>query len=586
MHKGPITSVLPSADGKKVYTAGYDRCIYQWDPQTGESSLLGTHKHLVNALALSEKGDLLASSSSDYTIHIYDLKENILSRVLLGHSDDVEAISFACHDEFLVSTSRDKRCLVWDVKTGAIIREFHGHSKDVLALWIMDDLAFTTGDDGRALVWEIRTGKLVGEIGPFDCELDTVGGNINKKIFAIGADDGYVFILDAVSLKVNLKIHAHKQGVKKVVFSPSGTYLLTAGYDHKIKIWMTDTGELVQELTPYQYQWERSIAWSPNEKSILGASFGKCYCEWSIEDGKLKGSNIELATPSINDLAVTDQEDIVTASDDGIFRVNGVEIAKSSGILTNGVGASRDGNFLVWGDHSGQISIIDRCNQTKKEIQLNTGPVNNVFYNRYDQRFYVGTYGGYIHIIDPVQGIEEKAWKAHSGAVKAVQSDYQVIVSVSADGSIHLFDKKNNEKAIPYFGPAAIVNDVFLDSERNRFVVVSRDKIVRMFDLNTGKILGQHNMHRYSVKSVTITEDGRIVSGDYWGYCVIWDRDQNEVSSPLRIAQNGISALRTINNKVYASSYDGGVYKINLDNKKAEEIVRLFQQITPAISSV
>lgn len=66
-----------------------------------------------------------------------------------------------------------------------------------------------------------------------------------KEVFALGRDDGTVIIYDAATLQEKKIIKAHLQGVKRVNFSPSGNYLLTAGYDHLIKLWNYETGDLI-----------------------------------------------------------------------------------------------------------------------------------------------------------------------------------------------------------------------------------------------------------------------------------------------------------------------------------------------------
>jgi toxoflavin biosynthesis protein ToxC len=579
MHKGPITAVLSSADNKTVYTAGYDKAIYVWNRIDGTGELLGVHNHLINSLALSENGRYLASASSDYTIRLYDLETRTLSRVLYGHADDVESLAFAEHDTLLVSTSRDRRALVWDLNSGAIRVEYHGHSKDVLSLWVKGDRAFTTGDDGRALIWSIKTGETLGEIGPFDCELDAVSGSLNLDAFAIGADDGRVMVFDAETLELRTAIDAHERGVKKVAFSPSGRYLLTAGYDHRIKIWSTDTGELKQEMHAYKYQWERSLSWSSDEKAILGASFGVRYLEWDLETGEMISPPLELATPSINDVAVSDLLDIATASDDGRFRVGGEDLGMVNGTLTNGVGISADGRYVMWGDHASEVHLLDRKSDNKiSTLVLGSGPVNSVSYCPEDSLFYIGTYGGHVHQVDPQDMKELYSLQAHDGAVKAVQADGRYVLTCSSDNSIHLFDK--NDLSLPpreFVGPTAIVNDIFLDTARERIVSVSRDKVVRIFDLNNGHVAAQHDVHRYSIKSVTVNASGQIVSGDYWGHVVLWNPEQDLLTAPIRIASNGISALRAYGDSVYAASYDGGVYKLDEQGNR-EEVLRLFEQ--------
>ncbi|MDI0274940.1 MULTISPECIES: WD40 repeat domain-containing protein [Bacillus] len=584
MHRGPITSVLSTQHDQIVYTGGYDRCIYQWNRATGEGTFIGSHEHIINSLSLSENGKYLASASSDYTIQLYDTGTHTRIRTLFGHADDVEAVAFAKQDTLLVSVSRDRRCLVWDIETGAILREFHGHSKDVLAVWIHGDKAYTTGDDGYVLVWLYETGEIVGEIGPFDYELDTISGSNQKEVFALGRDDGTVIIYDAATLQEKKIIKAHLQGVKRVNFSPSGNYLLTAGYDHLIKLWNYETGDLVDTLLPHKYQWERSLVWTEDEKSILGASFGKTYCEWSIEKGKVISDEIEMATPSINDIALTDAGDIITASDDGKFRKNGIEIAKSTGVLTNGVAVARDGSYYAWGDHASQVHIVHESLQQMVSFDLNTGPVNSVYFHEEDRQFYIGTYGGYVHVISTEHLKEIGRSKAHDCAVKALKVEGDHIITAAVEGTICLLDKKSLSLKAEYIGATELLNDVFIDSKRDRIAIVSRDKNVRLFDLHTGRILDQHNEHQYSIKSVTVTDSGYIVSGDYWGYIVVWNPELNVNTGPIRIAQNGISAIRQLGNDVYASSYDGGIYHVREDGTHTE-VLRLFEQFPKEVIS-
>ncbi|MGE6631695.1 WD40 repeat domain-containing protein [Bacillus sp. NPDC077027] len=584
MHNGPITSVLSCQHDKVVYTGGYDRCIYKWDRATGDYTFVGSHKHIINSLSLSENERLLASASSDYTINLYDTETNKLIRTLYGHADDVEAVAFAKQDTLLISVSRDRRCLVWDIKTGAILSEFNGHSKDVLSIWIHGDKAFTTGDDGYVLVWIIETGEVVGEIGPFDYELDTISGNNKKEVFALGRDDGTVIIYDAVTLQMKKTIKAHLQGVKRVNFSPSGNYLLTAGYDHLIKLWDYETGELTNTLFPHIYQWERSLVWTEDEQSILGASFGRTYCEWSIAEGKIVSNDIEMATPSINDIAITAAGDMITASDDGKFRKNGLEIVKSTGVLTNGVAAASDGSFYAWGDHASQVHIVRGDNEQMTSFNLNTGPVNSIYFNEKDRHFYIGTYGGYVHIISTETMKETGRTKAHECAVKALKVDDRFIVTAAVEGVVCIFDKQDLSLKAEYVGATELLNDVFIESEKERITIVSRDKNVRIFDLNTGKIIAQHNKHQYSIKSIAVTESGYIVSGDYWGYVVVWNPDFDIITGPFRIAQNGISAIRNLKNDVYASSYDGGIFHIKEDGTHTE-VLRLFEQFPEEVVS-
>ncbi|EFG2693575.1 WD40 repeat domain-containing protein, partial [Escherichia coli] len=90
--------------------------------------------------------------------------------------------------------------------------------------------------------------------------------------------------------------------------------------------------------------------------------------------------------------------------------------------------------------------------------------------------------------------------------------------------------------------------------------------------------------HQYSIKSITVTDSGYIVSGDYWGYIVVWNPELDVNTGPIRIAKNGISAIRQLGNDVYASSYDGGIYHIREDGTHTE-VLRLFEQFPKEVIS-
>src|ERR1700754_3360345 len=120
-HRGPVTCVASIPNTRMVVTSGYDSAVGMFNLDTGVSELLSYHDHLVNRIIVSPDGRLAASSSSDYTICLWDLRARRLERVLRGHSDDVEDFAFV-NDGRGVSASRDHRIIIWDLQSGAIIR--------------------------------------------------------------------------------------------------------------------------------------------------------------------------------------------------------------------------------------------------------------------------------------------------------------------------------------------------------------------------------------------------------------------------------------------------------------------------------
>jgi WD40 repeat protein len=72
-HSGVVQSVAFSPDGQLLASASYDQTIKLWNPATGAlMHTLEGHSHWVESITFSPDGQLLASGSADQTIKLWD----------------------------------------------------------------------------------------------------------------------------------------------------------------------------------------------------------------------------------------------------------------------------------------------------------------------------------------------------------------------------------------------------------------------------------------------------------------------------------------------------------------------------------
>jgi WD40 repeat protein len=69
-------------------------------------------------VAFSPDGEQIVSSSSDYTIKLWDAQTGAELRTLKGHYSLVSSVAFSPDEKQIVSGSTDGTIKLWDAQTG------------------------------------------------------------------------------------------------------------------------------------------------------------------------------------------------------------------------------------------------------------------------------------------------------------------------------------------------------------------------------------------------------------------------------------------------------------------------------------
>ena len=261
------------------------------------------HMGSIYCLDWSVSGRLLASGSNDKIIKLMVVPElsestnskkneendDILELPIEGHNGTVRSLCFDPSSDLTLLTSGDldKNIKMWDTENGSSKGELVGHTNDVTCIkWSNDGNYFGSGSADKTIkLWDLKSLKEI-------CSVPTLGyGSINDisllntgemLIVAAAHVDGKITIWDAQrkSLFTEIKENTQQKEVRGLAFSPDGKYLVSGGFDNKVKIYdIMNNFNLAGELLHNDKV--VSVKWHPDLPILVSTSADKTARLWS-----------------------------------------------------------------------------------------------------------------------------------------------------------------------------------------------------------------------------------------------------------------------------------------------------------------
>ena len=262
------------------------------------------HLGSLYCLDWSVSGRLLASGSNDKIIKLMVVPElsessnskkneedddDILELPINGHNGTIRSICFDPSSDLTLLTSGDvdKNIKIWDTENGSSKGELIGHNNDVTSLkWSNDGSYFGSGSVDKTIkLWDLKSLREI-------CTVPTLGyGPINDislfntgemLIIAAAHVDGKITIWDAQrkSLFTEIKENTQQKEVRTLAFSPDGKFLVSGGFDNKIKIYdIMNNFNLAGELEHNDKV--VSVKWHPDLPIIVSTSADKTARLWA-----------------------------------------------------------------------------------------------------------------------------------------------------------------------------------------------------------------------------------------------------------------------------------------------------------------
>jgi WD40 repeat protein/subtilase family serine protease/DNA-binding CsgD family transcriptional regulator len=488
---GSVTSVAFSPDGSLIASGSGDSTIRLW--RVSDGALVATltgHTNWVTSVAFSPDGSLIASGSGDRTIRLWRVSDGALVATLTGHTDWVRSVAFSPDGSLIASGSGDRTIRLWRVSDGALVATLTGHTDWVTSVAFSPDgsLLASGSRDTTIKLWRVSDGALVRTLTGHSGDVTSVAFSPDGSLLASGSGSrsgDRTIRLWRVSDGTLVRVRtAHSGDVTSVAFSPDGSLIASGGGsgDSTVRLWRVSDMALVRILTEHG-NWVTSVAFSPDGSLIASGSWDLTIRLWRVSDGALVRTLTER------------RGDVYSVA----FSPDGSLIASGSG----------DRTIRLWRVSDGALVRI---------LTGHGGDVNSVAFSPDGSLIVSGSGDSTIRLWRVSDGALVATLTGHTSSVFSVafSPDGSLIASGSMDRTIRLWRVSDGALVATLTGHTDWVYSVAFSPDGSLLASGSRDSTIRLWRVSDGALVRTLRGHTSNVYSVAFSPGGSLIASGSW----------------------------------------------------------------------
>lgn len=363
-YPGDLVAVAISRDGQvaSVSIVGY---VWRWNTSTGLAGPL-PHRGRVSSVAYSPDGRYLVLAGSDGTLEVWNAQSGTPAREQLrGHSSDVQNLAFFSDGRRLVSSSKDGTLRVWNTQTWEPIgRPLPGDGGPIRAMAVSPDgqrLA-SASDDETIRFWDAQPGTAVGRPMQPAGKVWSLAFSPDGTLLASGESDGRVTFWDAESGTAQGGAMSGDSTVLSVAFSPDGLRLVSGTFDEALRLWDVQTRRPVRAIGEGLISRALTVAFSRDGRTIAAGSEGFLY-QWDAQTGGARDPTVYTKSPAVRSTVLGASGTCQPTAAEGAVRVwdadSTSENVLRAGDLLSGVAMSPDRRRLAACGEDGALQLWD-----------------------------------------------------------------------------------------------------------------------------------------------------------------------------------------------------------------------------------
>ncbi|ODV90521.1 hypothetical protein CANCADRAFT_2248 [Tortispora caseinolytica NRRL Y-17796] len=305
---------------------------------TENRRMAGHHAEIIDCTFVGEKDQRLAIAANSAVIRLLS-SNGFEHNALRGHKDVVISLDRSVDGKWLASSSKDNTAIVWrmDLENNryTISANLIGHAGSV-----------------GAVCFAKLQGRRPTDPPPF---IVTGSQDLTVKVWQLDLDQGS-------TCKALYTRKAHDKDINAIDVAPNDKTFATASQDRSVKIWDTDSGEIIGILKGHKRGvW--SVKYSKYDKVIATCSGDMTAKLWNLNDYTCLKTFEGHSNSVLRVLFITEGHQLATSGGEGLVKVWNVKSGECDVTLDAhedkvwSLAAKEDGRVLVSGSGDSVLTI-------------------------------------------------------------------------------------------------------------------------------------------------------------------------------------------------------------------------------------
>jgi WD40 repeat protein/uncharacterized caspase-like protein len=507
-HVSSVVGVVYSPNGRVIASSSSDSTVKLWDTATGRE--LRTFTSLtttVRAMSMSRDGVLLAGGDYAGNIAIWNVQDGTLLHLItneltindLAFSRDNRSLAGVSYRSTMGSVD-EHRVTIWNVASGQVTRTWQTPKSAYAVVFSPDNQTIVTGGgdaNNNINFWNVATGELSKSFAGHTKDINSLAFSSDGRTLASASDDSSVKLWDVASGVARQTLAENNARFSSVQFSHDDQMLVTASDkgNSTVKVWRVADGQLLTTLHDFTGL-AFYATFSPDNHTIASATGKDGLTLHNAADGKMigafKGASKGRDNSVVRMSLTANGRTLASARSNG-----GIEVwdlvnstmrvyGKDVAGGFSSVAISADGRLLAGGTHDERLLLWDTATGELRQTFKSLNGLRPVLFSRDGRLLFNGLRDGDAKVV--------KVYDTTTGAVTATLTgfkDYPNQLALSPDGqtlAVGTNDNKDN---------------------------------VLLFNVRDGSLLRTLSGHKNVVSALAFSPDGRTLASGSWDETLI-----------------------------------------------------------------